>query len=103
MADLISLDMLKMHLRLDGTDEDALLKHYLEASVKQVELITHRKLVGDICTGPEDLPADIKQWLMLTVGDMYKTRENEQEKSYTTYFKHLLDGYIDYSQEEAKE
>lgn len=99
---LISLDEIKLHLRIDGDDEDTLLKHYLSASVQDVELRTHRTLVSAtdpdaICTQESELPSIIKEYLLLSIGDMYKNRENGQEKSLSTYFNHLLDAYIMYN------
>lgn len=98
---LISIDDIKAHLRIDGDDEDDLLEQYLSASIQDVELRTKRPLVSAtderaICSTEAELPAIIKQYLLLTIGDMYRNRENKQEKSYTTYFDHLLDAYIDY-------
>lgn len=99
---LISLDEIKLHLRIDGDEEDLLLTHYLSASIQDVELRTHRPLVSAtdpdaICTQASELPSIIKEYLLLSVGDMYKNRENGQEKSLSTYFNHLLDAYIMYN------
>lgn len=98
---LISLDEIKLHLRIDGDDEDSLLEHYLNASIQDVELRTHRPLVSDtdpdaICTQESDVPSIIKEYILLSIGDMYKNRENGQEKSLSTYFNHLLDAYVRY-------
>lgn len=98
---LISLEDIKLHLRIDGDDEDSLLEHYLSASVQDVELRTHRTLVSDtdpnaICTDESELPSIIREYLLLSIGDMYKNRENGQEKQLSTYFNHLLDAYIKY-------
>lgn len=98
---LISLEDIKLHLRIDGDDEDSLLEHYLSASIQDVELRTHRPLVSDtdsnaICTDESEIPSIIKEYLLLSIGDMYKNRENGQEKQLSTYFNHLLDAYIKY-------
>ena len=98
---LISLEDIKLHLRIDGDDEDSLLAHYLSASIQDVELRTHRPLVSvtdpyAICTQESELPSIIKEYLLLSIGDMYNNRENGQEKQLSTYFNHLLDAYIKY-------
>lgn len=98
---LISIDDIKAHLRIDTDDDDALLEKYLSASILDVELRTKRTLVSAtdenaICASEDELPDDIRQYLLLMVGDLYKYRENRQEKGYTTFFEHFLDKYIDY-------
>lgn len=99
---LISLEEIKLHLRIDGDEEDSLLEHYLSASIQDVELRTHRPLISStdpdaICTQESDLPSIIKEYLLLSVGDMYRNRENGQEKALSTYFNHLLDAYMMYN------
>lgn len=102
---MLDIDLIRQHLRLDTDADDALLAQYCAAAYKQVELYTHRPLISAedpraICDDEANMPADIVQYVLLTIGDMYRTRENEQDRVYTSYFKHLLDGYIDYYQED---
>jgi uncharacterized phiE125 gp8 family phage protein len=47
MAEFITLDDMKLHLRVDGTDEDALIAQLIRAAVQHVERVT-----GWVC-GPE--------------------------------------------------
>lgn len=96
----LTLEDIKAHLRIDNDDEDRLLTLYCLASQRHVETIIHRPLVDEsedaVCTCAEDLPEDIKQYILCLIGDMYKYRENKQEKTFATYFDHLLDGYVKY-------
>lgn len=96
----LSIEEIKEHLRIDADDEDALLSHYCIASQQHAEAIMHRPIVGTdedaICADAADIPEDIKQYILCLVGDMYKYRENRQEKNFYTYFDHLLDRHIKY-------
>lgn len=98
---LIDLDEIKSHLRIDGDEDNDLLSQYLLACIDDIELRTHRPLISAtdpdaICTSEENVPSIIKQYILVSIGDMYRNRENGQEKSLSTYFNHLLDAYIRY-------
>lgn len=96
----LSIEEIKEHLRIDADDEDALLAQYCKAAQHHAEAIIKRPLVGDdseaVAADAESLPEDLKQYLFCLIGDMYKYRENRQEKNFYTYFDHLLDRFIKY-------
>lgn len=100
----ITLDTLKAHLRLDpdDTSEDALLIQYIEAAQEDAETRMRRPIYSEdtdanpVTDDPEKIPAQIKQFILVTAGDLYRNRENQQEKQFTTYFQHLLDRWVDY-------
>ena len=101
----ITLSDVKAHLRIDGTDEDTLLTEYIEAAQAMAETIMHRPIYSEseeddpVTTDSSKIPPQISQFLRVTVGDYYRNRENQQEKSFTTYFAHLLDAFIKYGGE----
>lgn len=101
----VTLADVKAHLRIDGTEEDTLLAEYIEAAQAMAETIMHRPIYSEnedddpVTTDSSKIPPQISQFLRVTVGDYYRNRENQQEKSFTTYFAHLLDAFIKYSGE----
>ena len=91
---------LKEHLRIDTDLDDKLLEQYLLACISDIELRTGKTFMSEadaICTSWDDCPNDVRQYIRVTVGDMYRHRENGVEKSYNVYFTHLLDKYVDYT------
>lgn len=98
----VTLADVKAHLRIDGTDEDALLSQYVEAAQAMAETIMHRPIYSadpadnPVTTDSSKIPPQLAQFLLVTTGDFYRNRENQQEKSFTTYFSHLLDAFICY-------
>lgn len=98
----VTLADVKAHLRIDGTDEDALISQYIEAAQAMAETIMHRPIysadTGDnpVTTDSSKIPTQVKQFILVTTGDFYRNRENQQEKGFTTYFCHLLDAFICY-------
>ena len=101
MTQLVTTADVKAHLRIDGTGEDALIAQYILAAQEAAETITHRPLVS--ATDPDaitddasKLPAQVKQFILVTAGDFYKQRENRNDKPFTVYFEHLLDAWVKY-------
>ena len=97
----VSLATLKSHLRIDSSDEDSLLSQYILAAQEEAEQRMNRAIYSEtdetaVTNDPEKIPAGIIQFILVTAGDFYKSRENKQEKSYSTYFEHLLDPWILY-------
>lgn len=99
---LVPLTLLKSHLRIDGNDEDELLEQYVETAQGEAETRIRRPIYSadpadnPVTTDPEAVPPQIVQFILLTAGDLYRNRENQQEKTFTTYFEHLLDRWVDY-------
>lgn len=98
----LTIDDLKQHLRIDGDDEDELLEEYLETAQDDAETYMRRPIYSanpddnPVTDDPDKIPPQIKQFLRVTVGDYYRNRENQQDKTYTTYYPHLLDRFISY-------
>jgi hypothetical protein len=100
----VDIATLKAHLRIDpdDTSEDALLSQYIETAQEDAETRMRRPIYSEdpeanpVTADLTSIPAQIKQFILVTAGDLYRNRENRQEKAYTTYFDHLLDQWIDY-------
>ncbi|WP_434672168.1 head-tail connector protein [Pseudomonas sp. R1-15] len=74
---MIELATLKMHLRVDGDEEDALIGGYLEAAKAHIEQHCDRRLVEANPVEPDEmgLTRDVEQALLLLVGHWYANRE----------------------------
>lgn len=79
---MIDLATAKNHLRVDGSDEDALIKLYLDAAVNTFETWTNRQLVADADPLPDPVgnalhaTRSIDQGVLLLVGHWYANRES---------------------------
>lgn len=73
---MIELSLVKMHLRVDHDDEDALIQGYLDAAIVHVEQHCDRVLVETPLL-PEEmgLTKDVQQAVLLLVGHWYANRE----------------------------
>ena len=101
MTQLVTTADVKAHLRIDGTEEDALIAQYILAAQDAAETRTHRPLCSEtdpdaITDDASKLPAQVKQFILVTAGDFYKQRENRNDKPFTLYFEHLLDAWVKY-------
>lgn len=97
----VPVNTLKKHLRIDSDDEDSMLEQYILTAQEEAEMRMHRPIYSQtddsaVTDDLDSIPASIVQFILVTAGDMYKARENRQEKSFTLYFEHLLDGWIKY-------
>ena len=74
---MLDLATVKMHLRVDGDEEDALIGGYIEAAKAHVEQHCDRKLVEAEPVEPEQLrlTPDLEQAVLLLVGHCYANRE----------------------------
>jgi hypothetical protein len=78
---MIDLATAKNHLRVDGSDEDALIQLYLDAAVNTFETWTNRQLVADADPLPDPVgnalhaTRSIDQGVLLLVGHWYANRE----------------------------
>lgn len=76
----VSLEEAKHHLRVDSSDDDALIAGLCVACTQMAEheiqhgLITREGTEGYGDT-PEDVPAAIRQWILLHVGHYYEQRQ----------------------------
>lgn len=74
---MIELSRVKLHLRVDHDEEDALIQGYLDAAQVHVEQHCDRTLVEANPTGPEQmlLTKDVEHAILLLVGHWYANRE----------------------------
>ncbi|MGF6392162.1 head-tail connector protein [Pseudomonas plecoglossicida] len=74
---MLDLATVKMHLRVDGDEEDALIDGYVEAAKAHVEQHCDRKLVDADPVEPDEmgLTRDVEQAILLLVGHWYANRE----------------------------
>jgi uncharacterized phage protein (predicted DNA packaging) len=74
---MLDLASVKMHLRVDGDEEDALIGGYVAAAKAHVEQHCDRKLVeGEPADASEmGLTRDVEQAILLLVGHWYANRE----------------------------
>ena len=83
---MITLELVKLHLRVDGEDEDDLIRLYYEAAVSDCVAYLNRPLYQDEAAASEAakagkadgivLNSSIRNAILLTVGYLYSTRED---------------------------
>lgn len=78
---MIDLDLVKVHLKVDGDDEDTLIQGYTDAAISSFELWTNRSLVAEGDSLPEPvgnalkITKAIRQGALLLIGHWYSARE----------------------------
>ncbi|ROL64605.1 head-tail connector protein [Pseudomonas vranovensis] len=74
---MLDLARVKLHLRLDGDEEDLIVIGYIEAAKAHVAMHCDRVLVEADPAGPEEmgLTPDVEQAILLLVGHWYANRE----------------------------
>lgn len=74
---MIDLARVKLHLRVDGNDEDPVITGYFDAAKAHVAMHCDRELVETEPMGPEQmgLTPDVEQAILLLVGHWYANRE----------------------------
>ena len=74
---MIDLARVKLHLKVDGEEEDTLIAGYFEAAKSHVATHCDRELVEGNPTGPEQMgfTPDVEQAVLLMVGHWYANRE----------------------------
>lgn len=75
MASITTLAAAKLHLRVDGTDEDTTIQLYIDAAEAHVN--NHCDMGDQPFT---EYPAPVAAAVLLIVGDLYKTRESQVDK-----------------------
>lgn len=100
----VTLSDIKAHLRIDGDDEDYALLLYADAATAYAEQYLNREIicrtdpeaiVKGYGTDPTDnVPADIKFFILALVGDYYRNREMSGEARLTQYHAHVMDKWI---------
>ena len=74
---MLDLDRVKLHLRVDGSEEDVVISGYVDAAKAHVAMHCDRTLVEAVPVGPEEmgLTPDVEQAILLLVGHWYANRE----------------------------
>ncbi|CAB5525831.1 Phage gp6-like head-tail connector protein [Pseudomonas putida] len=74
---MLDLARVKLHLRVDGDEEDQVITGYVEAAKSHVAMHCDRVLVEADPAGPEEmgLTPDVEQAILLLVGHWYANRE----------------------------
>ncbi|OLY75598.1 hypothetical protein AU074_22715 [Pseudomonas sp. ATCC PTA-122608] len=74
---MIDLARVKLHLKVDGDEEDTLITGYFEAAKFHVAMHCDRELVEDEPSEPEQMgfTPDVEQAVLLLVGHWYANRE----------------------------
>ncbi|QBF27457.1 phage gp6-like head-tail connector protein [Pseudomonas tructae] len=74
---MLDLSRVKLHLRLDGDEEDSIIIGYIEAAKAHVAMHCDRVLVEGDPAGPEEMgmTPDVEQAILLLVGHWYANRE----------------------------
>ena len=85
---VVSLEEIKLYLRVDGEEEDALISTFINVSEDLVEGILRYQL-----TEFEIMPDIIKQAVMYSVANMYEKRENYDVKEVIDIMTKLLFSY----------
>lgn len=84
----VTLEDAKLHLRVDHSADDALIEALCLAATQMAEHELQRGLIsreGTVGYGetPADVPAAIRQWILLQIGHLYEHREATVEGSVT--------------------
>lgn len=85
---IISLEEVKLYLRIDGDEEDALISNFINVSEDLVQGILRVQL-----SELDPLPEIMKQAVMYSVANMYEKRENYDSKAVIQTMKNLLFQY----------
>ncbi|WP_394870316.1 head-tail connector protein [Clostridium butyricum] len=85
---IICLEEVKLYLRIDGDEEDALISNFINVSQDLVQGILRVQL-----SELDPVPEIIKQAIMYSVANMYEKRENYDSKAVIQTMKNLLFQY----------
>ncbi|MDY6323254.1 MAG: head-tail connector protein [Succinivibrio sp.] len=105
-ADLpVTVEECKAHLHIDHDLEDDLIKQYILAATQEAEHRMQREIIfrSDPLALTKlygSVPEGVKQFIMVTVGDMFAHRENQDTGTLSTHFEHLLDPWIQFDRED---
>ena len=75
---IVSLELIREHIHADSDDvSNQLLTQYYNSAVGAIETYCHRSLVSDtdetaIASSEETVPAEVKQFLLVTIADLYE-------------------------------
>ena len=76
---MINLAEAKLHLRVDHSEEDALIQSMIDAATQSVA--NHLDMHVDDMEDYIDMPAPVAAAILLRVGDLFENREAVQDRS----------------------
>ena len=84
----LTLEDAKLHLRVDHSAEDALIEslsiYYNQMAEHELQRgLISREGTGGYCAEPSDVPAAIRQWILIQVAHYYEHREATVEGAVT--------------------
>ena len=97
----LTLDEAKAHLRVDHDADDALIVMLIKVARERAEHLTELVLVarGSVSAewpSPADIPAGIKQWMLVYLGTLYEHREGVVAGTIVTPIpRGFVDGLLD--------
>lgn len=89
----VTLADAKLHLRVDHAEEDALIGSLIAAARETAEHQLGGKM--SVLWPSGDVPASVKQWVLLTVGTLYASREAVQQGQQSELPRQFHDGLLD--------
>lgn len=108
-AEVVTLEELKHHLRVEHDADDDLIQSFGLAAAEHAEHLCGREIVRRndpmaICDSISGVPASIQTWIKLYVTDLYERRSiTEGGEFKIRNYDHLLDRWIVYSRSDPDE
>lgn len=89
---MVDLARVKLHLRVDGDQEDTLITGYIEGAKSHIAMHCDRELVENSPVEPDQMgiTADVEQAILLLVGHWYENREDAATGGTPTAVERLL-------------
>lgn len=103
MIPCVTLDTVKLFVRVDDDVEKPMLELMIGAATGLIETRLRRSVVGDVdagavCASVEEVPQDIQLAACMLVSYMYEHRDASDEEIRARVMRSMmLDGYIDWS------
>lgn len=76
MAQVVTLELAKSHLRVTQSSEDTLITAYIAAAQEYIRGVINRRIPGEDQTTP-NIPAPLVAAALLLVGGMYEQRSDK--------------------------
>jgi uncharacterized phage protein (predicted DNA packaging) len=88
---MLTLNETKLHLRIDGYDDDQLIEGMMEAAISS----SANYLNMDAVQLTSTVPSPIKAATLLMIGDLYENRESQSERPFNSNptYQNLLNPY----------
>lgn len=77
MANVVTLEEAKLHLRVTQNNEDALIRLYIEAAGTYLLALLNLTNLPGATDSPPEIAADVKAAALLIIGGMYEERSDK--------------------------